>query len=143
MLVRAKKCKVCNHITGLTNTACPECDSEDLIVVEIENDAEEPSWSVTVRKVVETTDAGFQWEQTLVANLKSFDDWLDGHDLELIEVVEDGKKQRRTGVMTVFWVFSPIDAIRVTELVAMLSTLRPGLLNEAQIEVSYHDSVEV
>jgi uncharacterized OB-fold protein len=143
MLIRAKKCKVCNHITGLTNTACPECDSEDLIVVEIENDAEEPSWSVTVRKVVETTDAGFQWEQTLVANLKSFDDWLDGHDLELIEVVEDGKKQRRTGVMTVFWVFSPIDAIRVTELVAMLSTLRPGLLNEAQIEVSYHDSVEV
>tara|TARA_B100000131_G_scaffold203806_2_gene195881 strand:+ start:87102 stop:87533 length:432 start_codon:yes stop_codon:yes gene_type:complete len=143
MLIRAKKCKVCNHITGLTNTACPECDSEDLIVVEIENDAEEPSWSVTVRKVVETTDAGFQWEQTLVANLKSFDDWLDGHDLELIEVVEDGKKQRRTGVMTVFWVFSPIDAIRVTELVAMLSTLRPGLLNEAQIEVTYHDSVEV
>ena len=143
MLIRAKKCKVCNHITGLTNTACPECDSEDLIVVEIENDAEEPSWSVTVRKVVETTDAGFQWEQTLVANLKSFDDWLDGHDLELIEVVEDGKKQRRTGVMTVFWVFSPSDAIRVTELVAMLSTLRPGLLNEAQIEVSYHDSVEV
>ena len=143
MLVRAKKCKVCNHITGLTNTACPECDSEDLIVVEIENDAEEPSWSVTVRKVVETTDAGFQWEQTLVANLKSFDDWLDGHDLELIEVVEDGKKQRRTGVMTVFWVFSPIDAIRVTELVARLVTLRPGLLDESQIEVTYHDSVEV
>lgn len=143
MLVRAKKCKVCNHITGLVNTVCPECDSEDLIVVEIENDAEEPSWSVTVRRVVETTDAGFQWEQTLVANLKSFEDWLDGHDLELIEVVEDGKKQRRTGVMTVFWVFSPMDAIRVTELVATLNTLRPGLLDESQIEVTYHDSVEV
>ena len=143
MQVRAKKCKVCNHITGLLNSSCEQCDSEDLIVVEIENDVDDPFWTVTVRRVVDTTDAGFQWEQALNANLTDFQPWLDGHDLELIEVTEDGKKKKRAGVMTVFWVFSPVDAIRVTEIVTKLNSLRPGFLSEAQIEVTYHDHVEV
>ena len=34
--IRAKKCKLCNHITGLTNEQCEECDSTDLIVIEYE-----------------------------------------------------------------------------------------------------------
>tara|TARA_B100000287_G_scaffold241716_1_gene227178 strand:- start:9 stop:440 length:432 start_codon:yes stop_codon:yes gene_type:complete len=143
MQIRAKKCKICNHITGLLNTACEQCDSEELIVVEIENDVDEPCWTVTARKIVETTNAGFQWEDTLQSNLQDFSTWLDGHDLEFIEVMEDGKKQRRTGVMTVFWVFTPLDCVKVSELVQCLSNLRPGLMDKAQIEVEYHDSVEV
>ena len=45
--------------------------------------------------------------------------------------------------MTIFWVFTPVDALRVIELVKKLTTLRPGLLDNAQIEVEYQDVVEV
>lgn len=143
MMVRAKKCKTCNHITGLANTVCEECDGTDLIVIEYEPEVDDASWSVTVRRVVESTDVGFQWESALRANLEDFDSYLDGHDLELIEVTEDGSLKRKAGYMTIFWVFTPIDALRVPELVKRLAALRPGLLDCAQIEVDYHDQVEV
>jgi len=144
MMIRAKKCKTCNHITGILNDACEECDSTDLFVIEYEPEpSEEPSWAVTVRRVVDSSEVGFQWETTLRANLNDFESFLDGHDLEIIEVTEDGARKKSIGAMTVFWVFSPIDALRVTELVKKLATMRPGILDDAQIEVEYHDTVEV
>ena len=63
--------------------------------------------------------------------------------MEIIEVSEEGQTKRSAGAVTIFWVFSPVDALRVIELVKKLNTLRPGLLDNAQIEVDYQDVVEV
>tara|TARA_Y100001963_G_C6571266_1_gene348978 strand:- start:95 stop:493 length:399 start_codon:yes stop_codon:yes gene_type:complete len=130
-------------MTGLLNETCPECDSTDLLVVEIEPEAGEPSWTVTARRTVNDADEGFQWESTLQANIKEFTTWLDGHDLEYIHVSEDGEEKAKTGCMTVYWIFPVVDALRAVELVSRLTALRPGLMENVQIEVDYHDSVEV
>ena len=142
--IRAKKCKLCNHITGLLNEQCEECDSTDLIVIEYEPEpGEDPTWVVSVRRLCEGTDDAFQWLNTLQANANEFEGNLAGHEMEVIEVSEEGQKKRSAGAVTIFWVFSPVDALRVIELVKKLTTFRPGLLENAQIEVDYQDVVEV
>lgn len=142
--IRAKKCKLCNHITGLVNEQCEECDGTDLIVIEYEPEpGEDPTWVVSVRKMCEGTDDAWQWLNNLQANSTEFEGNLDGHEMEIIEVSEEGQTKRSAGAVTIFWVFSPVDALRVIEIVKKLTTLRPGLLENAQIEVEYQDVVEV
>ena len=144
MLVRAKKCKMCGHITGLANTVCEECDSTDLMIIEYSpSPGDEPSWTVMARKIVDSTEVAFQWEGALIATLDEFEQYHDAHDLEFIRIEEDGKVTNKVGNMTVYWVFGIIDSIRVAELVQRLVSLRSGLMGDAEIEVEFHDSVEV
>jgi hypothetical protein len=143
VLIRAKRCRVCNHISGLLNETCGECDSADLIVVEYEPEIDAPVWTVTARRVIDTTEMAFHWESTLMATLPEFETFHDAHDFECIRVEEDGKVVTRAGHMTIFWCFQMSDAIRVGELVTRLLALRPGLMDESQVEVEFHDPVEV
>ena len=73
--IRAKKCKLCNHITGfLVNEQCEECDGTDLIVIEYEPEpGEDPNWVVSVRKMCEGTDDAWQWLNNLQANCTEFE----------------------------------------------------------------------
>ena len=143
MLIRAKRCRLCSHISGLINETCEECDSADLIVVEYEPEVDDPFWTVTARRVIDTTEMAFQWEATLMATLPEFENFHDAHDFECIRVEEDGKVVTRAGNMTIFWCFPMIDVLRVGELVTRLLALRPGLMDESQVDVEFHDSVEV
>jgi len=144
MMIRAKKCKLCGHITGMINNECEECDCTDLMVIEYEPEpGNEPTWVVSVRRLVDGTESAFEWLRNVEDNTNDFKPFLDGHEMELIEVTDDGALKRSAGAITIFWVFAPVDAQRVIELVKKLNSLRPGLLDNAQIEVAYQDVVEV
>ena len=87
--IRAKKCKLCNHITGLTNEQCEECDSTDLIVIEYEAEQEDQTG---LYPFVRWNTEDFGNDQHLQANSLT-SGHLDGHEMEIIEVQKKDKQR--------------------------------------------------
>ena len=85
---------------------------------------------------------GLTWHRSLLENLKPYNIWYDGHEVEIFKAVEDAV-MLSAGEFTMYWNFAVSDASRTVQLIATLSKLRPGLMEAAVIEMDYHDTVEL
>ena len=142
MKIRAKKCTVCGHKTGLFNDSCIECDATSLEIIEYEPDGGEPGLVVTVVRKITSMEEGLTWHRSLLENLKPYNIWYDGHEVEILKAVEESVMMS-AGEFTMYWNFAVVDGAKATELVADLLVLRPGLMDLAMIEIDFHDIVDV
>ena len=143
MKIRAQRCKVCGHTTGLLNKSCEECDSEKLEEILYEpEDASEPGYVVTCVRKITSMEEGLTWHRSLLENLTGYNIWYDGHEVEIFKAVEDAVMMS-AGEFTMYWNFAVSDAPKSVELIAALTKLRPGLMELAMIEIDYHDTVEL
>lgn len=143
MKIRAKKCNFCGHKTGLLNTTCSECDSTNLETFEYTSeDSAEPRYVVTVVRNIVSMEEGLTWHRSLLENLKPFNIWYDGHEVEILKAVEESVMMS-AGEFTMYWNYSVEDGKKAIELIAALMALRPGLMELSLIEIDYHDIVEL
>ena len=143
MKIRALRCLVCGSITGLMNKSCEECDGEKFEEIQYEpEDSNEPGYVVTVVRKITSMEEGLTWHRSLLENLKPYNIWYDGHEVEIFKAVEDAV-MLSAGEFTMYWNFAVGDASKTVELIANLSKLRPGLMEAAVIEMDYHDTVEL
>ena len=142
MKIRAKRCTVCGHKTGLFNDSCQECDATTLEIIEYEPDGGEPGFVVTVVRKITSMEEGLTWHRSLLENVKPYNIWYDGHEVEILKAVEEAVMMS-AGEFTMYWNFAVVDGAKATELVADLLVLRPGLMDLAMIEIDFHDIVDV
>ena len=142
MKIRAKRCTVCGHKTGLFNDSCQECDATTLEIIEYEPDGGEPGFVVTVVRKITSMEEGLTWHRSLLENVKPYNIWYDGHEVEILKAVEEAVMMS-AGEFTMYWNFAVVDGAKATELVADLLILRPGLMDLAMIEIDFHDIVDV
>ena len=143
MKIRAKKCTVCGHKTGLFNESCEECDATSLEIIEYTPDVDsEPGYVVTVIRKITSMEEGLTWHRSLLENLKPYNIWYDGHEVEILKAVEDAVMMS-AGEFTMYWNFSDADGKKAVELVSGLMLLRPGLMDLAMIEIDFHDIVDI
>lgn len=143
MKVRALRCLLCGNVTGLLNKSCSECDGDKLEEIQYESESsEEPGYVVTVVRKITSMEEGLTWHRSLLENLKPFNIWYDGHEVEIFKAVEDSV-MLSAGEFTMYWNFAVTDATKTVDLIASLSKLRPGLMDSSVIEMDYHDTVEL
>ena len=143
MKIRAKKCNFCGHKTGLLNKTCSERDSTNLEIFEYTSEhSVEPRYVVTVVRNIVSMEEGLTWHRSLLENLKPFNIWYDGHEVEILKAVEESVMMS-AGEFTMYWNYSVEDGKKAIELIAALMALRPGLMELSLIEIEYHDTVEL
>jgi len=142
MKIRTKRCQLCGHKTGLLNTICSSCDSDALEIIVYEpGDDHEPGYVVTVIRKITTMDAGITWHYSLLENLKEYNIWYDGHEVEILKAVDDAVLMS-AGEFTMYWNFGMGDAQKAIELTGKLFSMRPGLMDLSLIEIEFHDVVD-
>ena len=95
MKVRALRCLVCGHITGLLNKSCDECDGEKLEEIQYDpENSQEPGYVVTVVRKITSMEEGLTWHRSLLENLQPYNIWYDGHEVEISKHASSGKRRR-------------------------------------------------
>jgi hypothetical protein len=113
-----------------------------LEIIEYEPDGGEPGFVVTVVRKITSMEEGLTWHRSLLENVKPYNIWYDGHEVEILKAVEEAVMMS-AGEFTMYWNFAVVDGAKATELVADLLVLRPGLMDLAMIEIDFHDIVDV
>lgn len=104
-------------------------------------DDHEPGYVVTVIRKITTMDAGITWHYSLLENLKEYNIWYDGHEVEILKAVDDAVLMS-AGEFTMYWNFGMGDAQKAIELTGKLFSMRPGLMDLSLIEIEFHDVVD-
>lgn len=141
MEIRGKKCLTCGVWTGMMNDLCEECDSDRLVVfsegVEL---GDSPFWGVTVAKKIHSSKAAYEFEEAVLGSTKKWRDYYDGHGVEVKATPGVGTE---ISLVELHWYFNEGDGHPAVDLQRTLFALRPGLMNEASISVSFFDNVEI
>ena len=142
MQIRSKKCRLCGHQTGLLNMTCGDCDSDDLYIVTVNiTEIDDSFWVVTLSRAVLDLSEAYGFQESVLGVTGPWLEYANGHGFkpESLEV-ESGVDM---GMLEMFWDFPYDQGVRLVELVAELSRMRPGVADEAQITVDFYDTVEV
>ena len=140
MEIRGKKCLLCGALTGITNDTCQECDGENLALFSETVDRETAFWGLTVSKEVDTSKKAFEFEEAVLAATKKWRDNYDGHGVEVQAIAGVGTE---VSLVELHWYFNEGEGHSAVELQQSLFSLRPGLVSEAMISVTFYDEVQV
>ena len=140
MEIRGKKCFVCGAVVGMISEVCSECDSTNLIMFTERVDKDQAFWGLTVSKEVDTSKKAFDFEEAVLGATRDFRDNYDGHGVEVQAVPGIGTE---VSMVELHWYFDQGDGRTAVELQQRLFALRPGLVSEAMISVTFYDEVQV
>jgi hypothetical protein len=135
-----KVCRLCSRACDINTSVCPSCDGNQFHVYSAVQMQSEGSYIVEVLYPVtgttskECMDQGFNFQEKLLAMLKDFENWFEGHDFSIER--HDGDAQ---GDLEMYWVFPLDQAIRSTEIVSRLLSFRPGVMDQGLITVGFND----
>lgn len=141
MEIRGKKCLTCGFMLGIMNDSCNECDSDRLVVFSERVDiGDSPFWGVTVSKEIDTSRAAYEFEEAVLGSTKKWRDYYDGHGVECKGTPGIGID---VSLVELHWYFNEDDGHPAVDLQRTLFGLRPGLMSEASISVTFFDTIEI
>lgn len=140
MEIRGKKCLLCGARTGLLNEVCEECDGTELVFFSDKVSRDDAFWGLTVSKEVDTSKKAFHFEEAVLAATKKWRDNYDGHGVEVQGVPGVGTE---VSLVELHWYFDEGDGEKAVHLQKALFGLRPGLVSDAMISVTFYDDVQV
>lgn len=141
MEIRGKKCFTCGHITGMMNDSCEECDSTQLILFseKVEN-GERAFWGLTVAKPIDSSREAYDFEQAVLGSTGHWKSYYDGHAVEATGIPGVGTE---ISLVEMHWWFGEMDGHPAVDLQQALYGLRPGLMSDAVVSVTFYDTVEI
>jgi len=140
MEIRGKKCLTCGEVTGLMNDSCEECDSDRLVLFTQVAKAEAPFWGLTVSKEIDNSKAVFEFEEAILGSTKKWRGYYDGHGVTMKGIPG---VDAEISLMELHWYFNEDEGHPAVDLQRTLFGLRPGLMGEASISVTFFDTIEV
>tara|TARA_B100001778_G_scaffold323243_1_gene316360 strand:- start:1517 stop:1948 length:432 start_codon:yes stop_codon:yes gene_type:complete len=140
MEIRGMKCLLCGALTGMMNEVCQECDGTDLVEYTDKVSRDSAFWGLTVSKEVNTSQKAFHFEEAVLAATKKWREKYDGHGVEVQGVPGVGTE---VSLVELHWYFDEGEGHIAVDLQQALFGLRPGLVSEAMISVTFYDDVQV
>ena len=141
MEIRGKKCFTCGTITGMMNASCGECDGTNLIeFIEKVEVGDRAFWGLTVSRPVDSSKDAYEFEGAVLGTTSRWNNYYDGHAVEATAVPGVGTK---VTLVDLHWYFNEDDGHTAVDLQRVLFGLRPGLMGEACITVTFFDTIEI
>ncbi len=141
MEIRGKKCVICAHITGMMNETCEKCDSDNLIVfTETVGVGDRAFWGVTVAKPVDNSKQAWEFEEAVLGSTDRWSGYYDGHAVEATAVRGVGAE---INLVEMHWYFEQNEGHEAVDLQDLMFNLRPGMMSDAVISVSFFDINEI